>query len=100
MSTETLGAYLERWLAGKSGLRPTTRRSYEAHVRLYLVPGLGHVRMGELSVEDVEELYAAMRDLGTTTEGLPMLTRLLDARQPSSGARRLTDASVRRVHAT
>ncbi|MCY7341969.1 MAG: site-specific integrase [Pseudonocardia sp.] len=29
-----------------------------------------------------------------------MFTRLLAARQPSSGARRLTDASVRRVHAT
>ena len=100
VSTETLGAYLARWLAGKSGLRPTTRRSYEAHVRLYLAPGLGHVRMGELSVEDVEGLYAALRELGTTAKGSPMFTRLLAARQPSSGTRRLTDASVRRVHAT
>ena len=95
-----MAAYLQRWLAGKSGLRPTTRRSYEAHVRLYLVPGLGHLRMGDLSVEDIEELYNALRQLGKTTRGSPMVTRLLDARQPSSGAHRLTDASIRRVHST
>ena len=33
-STETMATYLTRWLAGKSGLRPSTRGSYEAHVRL------------------------------------------------------------------
>jgi len=99
-SSETMAAYLTRWLAGKSGLRPTTRRSYEAHVRLYLVPGLGHLRMGDLSVEDVEELYDVLRQLGNATNGSPMLMRLLDARQPSSGAHRLTEASIRRVHAT
>jgi integrase len=99
-STETLGTYLTRWLVGKSGLRPTTRRSYEAHIRLYLIPGIGHLRLRDLSVEDVEELYEALRKLGGTAKASPMLMRLVDARHPSSGAHRLTDASIRRVHAT
>jgi hypothetical protein len=99
-NTETTATYLTRWLAGKSGLRPSTRRSYEAHVRLYLIPGIGHLRLGDLSVEDVEELYDALRKLGRTRKGSAMLARLLDARHPSSGAHQLTDASIRRVHAT
>ena len=32
------------WLAAKSGLRQTTRRSYEIHIHLYLTPGIGHLR--------------------------------------------------------
>ncbi len=99
-STETIGTYLHRWLAGKSGLRSTTARSYEAHVRLYLSPGLGHVPVVDLSIEDVEALYIAMRQLGTATKGSPMLTRLIDARLPASGTRPLSAASIRRVHAT
>jgi hypothetical protein len=99
-STETMATYLTRWLAGKGGLRPSTRRSYEAHVRLYLIPGIGHLRLGDLSVEDVEELYDALRKLGRTRKGSAILARLLDARHASSGAHQLTDASIRRVHAT
>ena len=99
-SKETMGAFLQRWLAGKSGLRPTTVRSYEAHVRLYLVPGLGHVPLGVLSVEDIEDLYASLRELGTTQKPSPTLGRLLDARHPASGAQPLSAASIRRVHAT
>lgn len=97
---ETMAGYLERWLAGKKGLRAATARSYAAHVRLYLAPGLGHLPLGQVSVEDVEELYDAMRDMGRSPTDSSMLGRLLAARLPSSGTRPLSDASIRRVHAT
>ena len=88
-SRATLSAYLERWLDGKRGLRATTRRSYESQIRLYLAPGLGHVRLDQLHVEDVEELRA-MRALGTTSNTSPMLDRLLAARAPVKVPRPLT----------
>src|SRR5690606_25739669 len=34
----TLGEFLESWLAGKNGLRPSTRLSYRGHLHTYLIP--------------------------------------------------------------
>jgi integrase len=99
-SRETLATYLQRWLDGKRRLRAATRRSYESQIRLYLDPGLGQVRLDQLAVEDVEELYTALRALGTTSITTPMLDRLLEARHPDRVPRPLSDASIRRVHAT
>ncbi len=42
---QTVGEYLDLWLAGKGRLRATTVRSYREHVDLYLQPGLGHIRL-------------------------------------------------------
>src|SRR4051812_48595866 len=55
---------------------------------------------GSLSVEDIEDMCGAMRELGTTAKRSPLFTRLLAARDPSSAAQPLSAASVRRVHAT
>jgi hypothetical protein len=40
----TTGEWLGRWLASRVSLRASTRRSYGAHVRGYLVPYLGASR--------------------------------------------------------
>ena len=45
---QTTGEWLTTWLAGKRKLRPTTLRSYEAHLRLHLIPQLGAIRLEEL----------------------------------------------------
>ena len=74
---QTVRDYLDDWLAGKARLRPTTARSYEAHLRLYLIPHLGHLRLTDLRTSDVERMYRAVR-----------------------AERRLSAATVRRVHAT
>ncbi len=82
----TVGAWLEQWLAGKVNLRATTRRSYESHLRLYLLPHLGHVRLRDLSATHVERMYAAMR--------------AASARRVEQGQRSTGPATLRRVHAT
>jgi hypothetical protein len=46
---QSVGEYLDSWMAGKVGLRASTRRSYAEHIRLYLKPGLGHHRLAELT---------------------------------------------------
>jgi len=98
---QTVGEYLDVWLAGKGRLRASTVRSYREHLDLYLQPGLGHIRLTDLNEVDIERLYIAMRELGKP-EATPslLLDRLLSARNPVAKARPLSPARIRRVHAT
>ncbi len=82
----TVGLWLEQWLTGKVNLRATTLRSYASHLRLYLVPHLGHVRLRDLSATHVERMYAAIR--------------ADSARRAGQGERATGPATIRRVHAT
>ena len=79
---QPLAAYLEEWLRSKQSLRPSTRASYEAHVRRYLVPHLGSIRLGALHPRDIERMYAEL------------------AVASGRGGRRLSPATLRRIHAT
>lgn len=78
----TVGEYLTTWLAGKQSLRPSTRQSYEIHVRKYLTPHLGNLSLDALRPLHIERMYneIAMAD---------------EAR-----VRPLSHASLRRIHAT
>lgn len=53
---ETVAEYLERWLATKRGIAPSTRLSYENHVREHIVPVLGSIAIGQLLPRHVEGL--------------------------------------------
>ncbi len=100
----TVARYLDEWIAGKASLASTTRNSYEEHIRLYLKPGLGHLRLTKLRDHHVEQLYAAMQLIGRDLQGrrpTPLLTRLLEVRQDDpKHRRRLKAARIQRVHAT
>lgn len=50
----TVAAHMERWLAGKRKVAPSTRRQYTEHVRLHIVPVLGGFRLTELRRQHVE----------------------------------------------
>ncbi|WP_240777999.1 tyrosine-type recombinase/integrase [Nonomuraea basaltis] len=78
----TLGQWLTRWLATKDALRPSTRQGYSTHIRLYLIPQLGRIRLHQLTSRDVNGLLAAL------------------ASRPSPTGRRLSPATVVRIHAT
>ncbi len=79
---QTTGTYLEEWLAGKRRLRPTTARSYEAHLRLYLMPHLGHLPLERLRPAHISAMFDAI------TAG-------------NEGRERVVGpATVRRIHAT
>jgi integrase len=63
----TVGEFLDRWMAAATDARgepwrPNTRASYGRDVRLYLRPGLGHIRLAELRSDDISALWARMRD--------------------------------------
>lgn len=61
-----LADYLERWMAdyvvGKR--RPRTVESYEAHVRLHLIPGLGHYWITDIRPAHVRTLYRQLGERG------------------------------------
>ena len=60
-STRTLADYLAKWLeAERSQVRPATWIHREGHIRRYIVPAIGHVRLGKLTPAHVEEMTAGM----------------------------------------
>ncbi|MCG5213114.1 tyrosine-type recombinase/integrase [Streptosporangium soli] len=58
----TVGEWLEDFLKRKKKIEPTTRRSYESHVRLYLKPYLGRIRLDRLRVADVADMFEAIEE--------------------------------------
>jgi integrase len=72
-----LADYLPQWLADRQTIKSSTRAGYARHIRLYLVPYLGHLRLEELRGEDIEAMYRSMRQPG-----------------------KLSPAWIQRVHAT
>jgi integrase len=73
---ETVATFLARWLQVKaSEAKPTTLRSYRAHVANIIVPAIGHVPIERLRADHVEQL----------------LTDAASGRGP---------VTVRRIHAT
>ncbi|HEY1155118.1 MAG TPA: tyrosine-type recombinase/integrase, partial [Arthrobacter sp.] len=58
----TVAAWLEEFLKRKRKIEETTRRSYESHVRLYLTPYLGHLRVDQLKVGDVAGMFEQIEE--------------------------------------
>jgi integrase len=63
----TVGVFLTNWLEGaRPTIRPGTWRRYEQLTRLYLVPGLGKIRLVALGPHDVARLYRNLLAGGMT----------------------------------
>jgi len=63
----TVGAFLTNWLDGaRPTIRPGTWRRYEELTRLYLIPGLGRVRLVALGPHHVAKLYRDLLASGMT----------------------------------
>lgn len=77
---KTVGVFLDEWLAAKvaRGLRMTTARAYGHHIRDYLKPHIGHLRLRALRPAHVQGLLGKIGN----GEGAP------------------GPATVRRIHAT
>jgi integrase len=102
-----LADYLPKWLewktAGLDPLKPSTAASYREAIGLYFTPGLGHVKLGDISESDVRALYSAMKRISRAEDDSDLMRRLLAARSTWHGkrisTRPLTDARIRRLHA-
>ncbi len=61
-STPTVAQYLQRWLVDvvAPNLAPLTHSTYEILIRLYIAPGIGHIRLDRLRVRDVQTWLNAL----------------------------------------
>ncbi len=108
-----VGAYLDRWHTWRvsesqngDGLKASTLESEGEAIELYFRPGIGHIRMEDLSDQHIRDLYVAMRQInrpGEDADRSDLLRRLLDARAARAGrrisTRPLSDSRIRRMHA-
>ena len=58
VSQLSTGRWPRSWLAQRVDLRPSTRRMYESHLRLYLLPGLARIPLAELSAVQIRVMVA------------------------------------------
>ena len=56
-ATMTVGQWLDEWIKGRRELAKGTVRSYEAHIRLYLRPHLGHIPIDRLRVVHISTMF-------------------------------------------
>lgn len=75
----TVGQWLEVWRASKK-TRGTTNKGYDSHIRVHLVPHLGHIRLDKLSVGHVQEMFDAIADAADTIEAENKARREQEAR--------------------
>ena len=73
----TVGALLERWME-QHEIDPTTRMTYDAQIRLYIVPNLGDVPLVLFvreAAERLEKLYGRLRKCRALCNGRPYIER-------------------------
>jgi len=95
----TVAQYLTRWLAGRKTIKAGTRRSYAGHIRLYLIPYLGHLRIDRLRCGHMDAMYDAI------DERNERIRKLRASRDPKKrdlvkGQRVVGPATQHRIHAT
>ncbi|WP_143094452.1 tyrosine-type recombinase/integrase [Streptacidiphilus jiangxiensis] len=56
----TVGEWLTSWLEMKRDIAPNSRRFYEANIRLYLLPHLGHRRLDRLRTAHLHAMFTAI----------------------------------------
>ncbi|MBG0565372.1 tyrosine-type recombinase/integrase [Actinoplanes aureus] len=68
--TWTIAQWLRYWLTTRRSIRPTTLRVYTQHVETYLIPGIGTLRLNELTGRHLTALFTDLA-AGTTPAGRP-----------------------------
>ncbi|MEV5892102.1 site-specific integrase [Nonomuraea fuscirosea] len=94
---------VEQWLAEflnrKRKIEETTRRSYEGHIRLYLTPYLGRLRLDQLKVSDIALMFEQIEEFNDT-----IAERRADpdpaVRQSVKYRRPISIATMHRIRAT
>jgi len=95
----TMADYLTDWLAGRRSIKKGTLRSYEAHIRLHLIPYLGHLRIDRLRPGHIDAMYDAIDERNTTITTLRASPQQ-ENRDQVKGQRIVGPATQHRIHAT
>ena len=66
---QTVGDWLTHWIDRVSAVRAGTKPSYRSKIEVYLLPGLGHIKLQDLRPEHVEAWHDWMRTLDKSRTG-------------------------------
>ncbi|MEU8606446.1 tyrosine-type recombinase/integrase [Actinoplanes sp. NPDC048791] len=94
----TVADYLQQWHRGRK-IEATTLRGYESHIRVHLIPHLGHIPIDQLHVAHLQAMFEAITDRNTEIE----IARSSDdpeIRARVKGARTTSAATMHRIRAT
>lgn len=76
--TTTVAAFLDQWVeVAQRQLRPTTIKSYKERIRLFIVPALGAIPLGELRPMDVQRLHTSILDQGKSASTASVIHAVL-----------------------
>ena len=67
--TVTVGEFLREWLTSRKKLKRSTRRAYESHISVHLIPHLGRIPIGRLRTCHVAAMFAAIESNNSIIEG-------------------------------
>ncbi|MEU8319808.1 tyrosine-type recombinase/integrase [Nonomuraea sp. NPDC048881] len=95
----TVEQWLTEFLHRKRRIEETTRRSYESHIRLYLTPYLGRLRLDQLKVSDIALMFEQIEEFNDTiterrTDPDPQMRESVKFRRP------ISIATMHRIRAT
>ncbi len=70
-SKETVGAYLDAWLADRDGIKASTRTLYQTVIDRYIKPHVGGALLDRFAQRDpVRELYKRLRGVGASARNV------------------------------
>lgn len=98
-ASPTVADYLPGWLAGRRNLAEGTRRSYDGHIRIHLVPNLGPVRLDRLRLAHLNDMIDAIEDRNQLIR-TSRASRDPDQRAAVRGMRTVAPATQHRIRAT
>ncbi|MFJ4668973.1 tyrosine-type recombinase/integrase [Kitasatospora purpeofusca] len=59
---ETVAQWLERWADNKKDVAASTMEKYREHIRLHIVPFIGHIDRKDLRKHDLEAMFKGIND--------------------------------------
>ncbi|MEU5384039.1 tyrosine-type recombinase/integrase [Kitasatospora cineracea] len=65
---ETVAEWLQRWIDNKKDVAPTTIEKYAEHIRLHIVPFIGHIDRKDLRKHHLEEMFKGINDRNITAQ--------------------------------
>jgi site-specific recombinase XerC len=63
-SAQTLGDYLNQWLAARDDLRDNTRRDYQGSIERHIIPEIGKVQLQSLTSLKIKGFYQKAAESG------------------------------------
>jgi integrase len=95
----TVGDYLWQWHASRRKIQPTTLVSYETHIRVHLVPHLGHIPIDRLRVGHLQSMFDSISNRNLQID-IARCSDDVQVRASVRGVRRTGPATMQRIRAT